>query len=338
MALASQSARERSGSVLRIADAADVVDAIEAAEYSDRKPNHEALFDRLKDLYRQGRVKSVSISADAALWVSTLLADRSLSADLTAWLTGRYGDSSTVYTKAIDGSWVEKGMRAGHDYISPWLHRLFEGHSVAEAWERVQAALPDDTLLQELHGFATAMWSDLVTPAGLPLFSLGSDQYNRIREVVCDQLGVPTTWLNDALSIDASELVSGIVPIIPLVLGWNADDAGRYAKLVGGLGVGTIVAANPITALVALVMIARGLQKTCGGEGQVIWALGIAKGGATTGAILATSALIGGPAWIGLVAGTALGVWLARRTEKVTLDDVQSFLRTKLSPLAAPAS
>jgi hypothetical protein len=45
----------------------------------------------------------------------------------------------------------------------------------------IRDALPDDTLWQEVQGFAGAMWSDMVTPAGLPIMTLSKENFEQYK-------------------------------------------------------------------------------------------------------------------------------------------------------------
>ncbi len=313
-------------------DAIAIVNVIEAAEFDNHyRANHKRLFENLKELYRKGRARASSLSSDAAIWISACLGDGSLRQEITTWLTERYGHLSNVYTKSIDGAYALHGLRAGANHVPPGAHRLLDGHALLEAWQRVCDALPNDTLLQEAHNYITSMWSDLVTPTGLPLVTLSADQYGDLKAIACGQLGIPTSWLNDILHWSPMDCVQALVPVIPAILAWSSDDAERYARLVGSLGIGTIIAANPLGVVVALAIVARGLHKCRGRAGYAEWALGIAKGGATSGAILAVSALIGGPAWIGLLAGTAVGVGVSRKTKDIKVKDIADYLATRMS-------
>ena len=118
---------------------------------------------------------------------------------------------------------------------------------------------------------------------------------------------------------------------MPVILAWSSEEAERYARLIGSLGIGTIVAANPLAALFAVAILARGMHMCRGKAGYAEWTLGVLKGGA----ILATSTLIGGPAWVGLVAGTAVGLWVSRKTKQVKVADIRSFLAVRISEAAS---
>jgi hypothetical protein len=196
----------------------------------------------------------------------------------------------------------------------------------------VKDALPDDTFWQEARGYLEAMWSDMVTPAGLPILTISRDGYGALTDAAADL--VPVEWVRDILNYDAVEVVQGIVPIVPLILGWNEKDADKFAMIVGSLGVGTVVAANPIAAVVAVLMIARGIHNSGGPCEAAAWAAGIAKGGSLTGVCLLVSSIVGGPVWVGLLAGTAIGIFLSRQLDEIDPADVSSFLQCRLQALA----
>jgi hypothetical protein len=82
----------------------DVVDAIEAQQFrTDTPPPAQHVLARLKLLYFEGRAKALSLSADATMWLNTVLSESDLSQSVTAFLTERHGDLSNVYTRAMDG-------------------------------------------------------------------------------------------------------------------------------------------------------------------------------------------------------------------------------------------
>ena len=122
-----------------------------------------------------------------------------------------------------------------------------------------------------------------------------------------------------------------------MILCWNDDDAERFAKLAGALAVGSIVAANPLAAVVAVVMIARGVHQSRDQQGFQAWASGLAKGGSVSASVLIVSSIIGGPAWIGLIVAMAIGIFLSRQIDDFTIDDVSKFIRGRLKEALLPA-
>jgi uncharacterized protein YifE (UPF0438 family) len=269
-------------------------------------------FRRIRGLYVAGSATARRASSDAAVWISTALADADLAHSLEGWTSDKFGDLSNVYTKALDGEFVH-GLQAGAAYVSPWLHRLFDGrHTPAAAWRAVRSALPDDMLAEEVVGWLRALGSDFVTIVGLPITQLTPADYARLEAFVCGTFGVTPEWLNDALYVNAVEglqFAAGCVPLVAAAMGWGPSDAYTFARLAGSLGVGSVVAANPIMLLLALLLLARAHQmsKTDGARG--LWRP-MVDGGAPTGTALGVAAAIGGPPLFGIAAGLVVAAGL----------------------------
>jgi hypothetical protein len=245
---------------------------------------------------------------DAAAWVSTVLADPALASVLAEWTNRKFGHLSDIYTRAMDGAFARDGLVVGADHVSPWLHRLFDGHhTVSGAWQAVRDALPDDTRAQELVGYLRALGSDLVTEIGLPLTTLAPEQFDRLHALICSDLGLSREWLIDVLHYNAVEIVAAALPAIVLAMGWNTAEGKAFARLAGSLGIGAAVAANPVMALVAVVMLAKAFHDV---QQRPNLVRGVLEGGARSGTVLGTSALIGGP--VGLMVGIVLVVGARR--------------------------
>jgi hypothetical protein len=240
-------------------------------------------------------------SADAAVCISTALADPQLARSVERWTSDAFGGLSDIYTRAMDGEFA-KGLRPGSEYVSPWLHRLFEGHTPFAAWQAVRHALPDDTPAEEVIGWLRALGSDFVTVVGLPLVTLAQEDYDRLEAFVCDGLGISREWLIDMLHMNAVELAAGCVPIIAAVMGWSRSDAETYASLAAKLGVGAVVAANPIMILVALAMLARAYQMAKDSDAKGLWRQ-VVEGGVPPAAAFGIASIAGAPPLLGVAAG-----------------------------------
>jgi hypothetical protein len=295
----------RAGRVERAVDLADVAQLDALASRAGET------FRRIRGLYVAGSATAGRASFDAAVWISTALADAGLARSLERWTSGNFGEFSDIYTKALDGDFV-KSLQAGAEYVSPWLHRLFDGHTPAAAWQAVRSALPDDTLAEEVVGWLRALGSDFVTVVGLPITQLTQVDYARLEAFVCGTFGVTPEWLKDALHVNVVEglqFAAGCVPLVAAAMGWGPSDASTFARLAGSLGVGSVVAANPIMLLVALLSLARAYQmsKTDGARG--LWRP-MVDGGAATGTALGVAAAIGGPPLFGIAAGLVVAAGL----------------------------
>ncbi len=282
--------------------ALDVVEKIDEASLGASSRRTRRTLKDLKALYLKGAAKGRNRITDAALWTTTILSEPDLARSVERWFSDAHGSLSNIYTKAIDGSYATFGLQPGDAYISPWLHRLFD-HSPQQAWEAVRNAVPDDTIAQEIVNYIKAMGSDLVTVVGLPVTDLTRHQYETLRSIVSDELGIPEAWLVDALHYNATELIGAGLPGLALALNWNRSDAETLSRLAGGLGIGAVVAANPILAIIAVATLARAYQHARSSGNPETWINGVVDGGAASGALLAVSGVVGGPVWIGLVAG-----------------------------------
>lgn len=235
----------------------DSVDAIENALFYAAGRSARTALNRIRSLYRRGMVHANGTASDRIAWIGALLSDPELAHSMERWFSDSYGGLSNVYTKAMDGEGWLKGLVAGDEYVSPWLHRLFEGHSLPAAWSAVRDAVPNDDTATEIVNFVKAIGSDLVTVVGLPLTQLTPEQYGQLKDIVADRLGIPEQWLIDILHYNAQELVAAAIPGLAVALNWKRGDAVAFAKLAGSLGIGGIVAANPIMAILSLAVLAR---------------------------------------------------------------------------------
>ena len=280
------------------------VDLADAAQLETLAFQAGRTFRRVGRLYVAGKATARRASADAAVWVSTALADAGVAGPLERWTSEEFGGLSNIYTKALDGEFAN-GLKPGADYLSPLLHRLFEGHTPVAAWRAVRDALPDDTPAQELIGWLQALGSDFATVIGLPLTKLTPEAFGRLEIFLSDTLGLSREQLIDVLHVNAAEglqFASGCIPLVAVAIGWGQPDANAFARLAGSLGVGGVVAANPIMVLVLLLMLARAYQLAKTGEAKGLWRPTV-EGGATTGMALGIATAIGGPPILGVAAG-----------------------------------
>jgi hypothetical protein len=109
-------------------------------------------FRRIGGLYLARSITARRASSDAAVWISTALADAGLARSLERWTSDNFGDLSNVYTKALDGEFV-KGLQAGADYVSPWCgvlrHQLSDRQSDHRDEITAEGSKPADHFLGE---------------------------------------------------------------------------------------------------------------------------------------------------------------------------------------------
>ena len=240
----------------------------------------------------------------------------------------------SVYDRAADATYIATHSGGGQ------LHRLYDGsHTIPGMWEAVREALPDDNLLQEVVGFATAYGKDLSSHVGMPLFGMTPGSYNQVAGALNQAFAIPRPWFQDALFVNGAELIGGSIAVIAVSLRWTKAETREFASLAGSLGLAAIASANPALGVVTLATLAKAFMHAKGKEDYVDALEGLAKGGFGTGAFLATSAAVGGPVWIGMVAGLCVAVAANRVTSRVKLSEVGAYLETAMqSALSTPGA
>ncbi|NNU80403.1 macrodomain Ori organization protein MaoP [Halovulum dunhuangense] len=289
------------------------IDAIEEVEIGERLGRVTGkLFSQVKRGYIDGRSKFGNGASEVGLWVSALVADRELASNLSRMTGDTFNNVSDVYTKAMDGAFAE-GLKAGSDYVAPSLHRLVDGgHSLLGSFEMAREAMTNDTQLEELSGWVRAYLSDLSSPVGMPVATLSEATY-RAFDAVVRAAGLPNGWALDAMTFNLEELVSAVVPGLAVLLNWNDAERERFIQMLGGLTVSATVSASPIALLVLIVGAARAMQNKNGeGRNAKRFITAFSEGGLLSGIVVTSSAVIGGPVWIGMVAGI-LVVMLAKQ-------------------------
>lgn len=237
-----------------------------------------------------------SAAHSIAGWYSAFLATDAAT-QLDRWMRDNLTSDATIYDKALDASYAlthEGGA----------LHRLFDGaHDLAGAWQAVAAAADDDPLVNEVAGYLSALWNDMATPMGLPIVTLDKAAFDAINLDLSAQLGIGKGWLADSVSFTASEALGASLGALALCLNWNNEDVSRMAILAGTLLPTTILAANPLLLVVAVVALGRAYTLAKSGSDFAGLVAGISQGDVGSAAFLVAAASISGPAWVSVVAG-----------------------------------
>lgn len=271
---------------------------------------------------RESAAKSGKRVVDGtAMFVNALLAS-DLSKSVESWLGHMFNEGvPSTYDKAVDAVFNATHIGGGH------LHRLFdESHSVFSMWEKIRDATPDDNLLQELVGYASTLGKDLSSAVGIPLFDWSKSSYETVAGALNNTFGIPKSWVADLQTINALELFGSTIGTIAVLLNWNKEQVSEFASLASSLGVSSIYSANPALVIVTLAALAKSYSdaKQKGDFSEFL--AGLIKGGIGTGIVLATAAVIGGPAWIGLVAGTCIGAVVQTKMDDVRISEIGKFV------------
>jgi len=310
-----------------------IVETIEEEELGDSRWKETVLtaLGKVRDGYRSGLIVAKDAASDAALWSTTILSDPGFSRGIEQWMGETFNTVSNVYTKAMDGPFAVTGPIAGDITTQPMWHRLFGGHTLVEAREAVRGALPDDTFTQEFLGELIALGSDMASKTGLPLVTFTEAGFDSFVSF-SSKLGLSNSYINDILSENALELVGATIPVIAAALTWDKADEKRFIQLAGAMGIAGAYSGNPLLIIVALVMAARAYHLTKGSGDQSKWAFALAKGGFLSGLLFSVSAVIGGPAWVGLLAGICVMMLAKRADSPVPAKAVVKFIRSALHP------
>lgn len=267
------------------------------------------------------RSRQTSLARLSALTNAMLASD--FSHNMETWLTKAFNEGvASAYDRSADALYAATRIGGGQ------LHRLFDGrHTVVGMWEAVREAKPDDDLLQEVVGFATAYGKDLSSHVGMPLFTMSKQSYDQVADVLRNSFHIPKPWLQDLFHVNGVEVMGSSVAALVVGLRWTKAETEEFSKLAGSLGISSIVSANPALALITLATLAQGFMKAKK-KGDFDEAVdGLAKGGFGTGVFLASSAAIGGPVWIGIMTGMCTAAVAQRATNSLNVHEVSDFVR-----------
>ncbi len=273
-------------------------------------------------------------STAAVSWLQAMLASDA-ARYLDNWLTSLFEAAPTIYDRAVDATYLETGIGGG-------LHRLFDGsHTPQEMWAIVRDVLPDDGMADEVQGWLSSLTKDLVTPAGIPLVTTEPATYEALAATLEQTLAILRNWTADALTINGTELIASSIGIIAIALNWSRPEEDRFVETVGALGLTAAYGANPVLMVVAVVAFARAWHAGRHRNDRIGFMRTLAEGGMGPAIVVVTSSLIGGPAWIGLVAGLCLAITVRRYGTGVDLHDLSRWMlrivMRAIGPTDAPA-
>ncbi len=267
---------------------------------------------------------------NTTILINAILAS-DFSRNMDSWLGATFNEGiPSVYDKAVDAVYNTTHIGGGH------LHRLFDGsHTVWGMWDKVREASPDDTFLQEVTGYATALGKDLSSSVGIPLFDWSKSSYDQVATALNTNFNIPKPWFSDFLHVNTTELIGTSICTIALALNWNKKQVKEFARLAGSLGVFAIASANPALAVVALVTLAKSFVDARQKGDYTEFVNGLVKGGVGAGIFLATASAIGGPVWVGIVAGICIGLVVDRAMDTVDISQITTFVESSLKKATA---
>lgn len=249
--------------------------------------------------------------------------------DFADWFTKSYSDvaksylgaQSTIYDKALDQKYIEEKMGG-------FYHRLFdEGHGLFDAWERVKAANPDDTLLQEVVGYTSALTQDLVTKMGLPFKTIDQASFDTLVQKLSAIPGFDKAYLYDLLSLNAAELTATTLGVMGVVLAFKSEDFDQLSEILGQMGVAAIVSANPLLGVIVICAGAFAFKK------QKLSTEKVAVGSTLALASFAVFSVLGFPLLVEF--GLVLAIAVALKKGLLENEEVRGYFREKVSQVGS---
>ena len=302
-------ASKRTGEAARDGTARTASRVVEAS-----KRTGEAARDSTTKLAKSARERTADLSN-----LSQGALASALSIDLNSALASLANGPATIYDKAMDARYLATSIGGGN-------HRLFDGgHTLSGAFEAARNASADDSIVQEALGYMQGLFRDVTTPKGLPLANWDKATYDQVSGFLKSQFGVPPNWFYDLNSFDAAEVLGATIGVLAAALNWSRADAEQFGRLAGGMGLATVLSANPLLLIVTVVALAKTFIEATA-EGRLGNAVdGLARGTVTSGASLgavALTSLAGGPAGLALLVSLVTGLVACKLVSKVSVADV----------------
>ena len=256
-----------------------------------------------KATYKTGKY-AVKTSGGLALtsitWLSNVLATE-LQSSLDRLTKNLIKDKATIYSEAMD-----KNMEGGS------FHRHHSGHDPYSSFVAVKDASKTDSSIDEISNWIKESLKDLQTPRGLPLFTISTDTINTVSNFTA-KFGISKEWLYDMMS---HNLVEDIVAILAILFMWNKKEIEAINKCCGSLAVSSTYSGNPFLIIIAIVKFSINYNKAKNKDKKISLLFDFVKGGSMSALFIGTSLAVGGPIWLGLVAGFVITIYAAKYLDK----------------------
>ena len=236
-------------------------------------------------------------AANVLLSTTPALLANNLSGEINGLVQNMVKGSPTIYDKAMDAEFIAT-------HIGGAQHRLFDGgHTIIGAFRAGHSASPDDSIIQEAMGTLQGLLRDVSTPERTAAGELGPrDLSTGYAEALDSNFHIPKSWFYDLNTYDAADLLGGAVGAVALILNWNRADTETFAQLAGGMGLSSIMSANPLLLILTVVALARAFHLAHRSGEYAEFVDGQFKGVVGAGATLGVVSLVG-------IMGGPAGVW-----------------------------
>jgi hypothetical protein len=227
---------------------------------------------------------------------------------LAQWLADKFNHNFDEYDSAIDSVYNQTHV-GGSAY-----HHLLDGqHSIWGAFKAVQDVNIDDSWATEIGQATEHLIRDTASVSGInPFFSLSPEQFDNLGSIGSN-IGISKEFFADALTINGPELLGGSVALIGSIMMGKKAEPERLSYFSGGCLISSLISANPMLMPIAAGSMAYAIYKSNNKKELLIQA---GKGSLVSGSALLASSLVGGPVWLGCIAGFMTAIAVSKCAEK----------------------
>lgn len=268
-----------------------------------------------------------NIITEITVWYNSFLAT-DYSRKFENWFGDLTESTATVYDKAVDQVY-------NTTHQGGWMHRLFDGsHDPISMWNIVKETKLDDTKKEELIAFLETFIKDFNTYAGIPLFSISKDSFDKVAGSLSNTFNIPKSWFADIQTLNGAELIGASIGVIALIFNWNTQDKEKFGDLMASLTIAGAFSGNPLVLIVSVIYLGRHFNKQKKKNFfSKDFLLGVKKGSLTSVVFIVTSSMIGGAAWIGLLLGLILAILARKHHNLITITNIYKWFKSQISKI-----
>jgi hypothetical protein len=219
---------------------------------------------------------------------------------VASWLATTFNHNFDAYDRAVDAAY--NGTHVGG---SAYHHLIDGSHSLWGALKAVHDVSADDGFAREFLQAAEHLLRDTASVAGVnPFHSLDPATFNQVADAV-GTFGMSKAYLADALTINGPELLGGGIALAVSVVLARRPSPTALSAISGAYLLSAVAAANPFLLAVAAGGLAYALRSK-GTRAECLVSGG--KGAIASGSALLVAGLLGGPWWLGAIAGAATAI------------------------------
>ena len=150
--------------------------------------------------------------------------------------------------------------------------------------------------------------------------------FDNVASILESNLHIPKSWFYNLNTFGVAELLTSTIGTLAIALNWNSEDREAFSKIIGSTAIVSTLSANPILLIVTLAALAKSFSDARREGNYTEFVEGLAKGGVVTGAVIATSSVVAGPVFVGLLAGLCAGILANKAMDNVSIVQIRDYL------------